>query len=177
MNEPSLADRDELIQRLISDFGSDIWNYIFSLTRNVDLADDLTQDCFVRAYTHLETFRRESTIKTWLLKIARNLVYDQMKSASFTRVAVAPKVPENLGSTSAEQEALKNIVSEEIWRMVLTLPDKLREVLVLHAHHELSVAEVGELLGITQRAVRTRLHRARSMMRTLLKEGGWNGLE
>lgn len=165
------------LDSLIDAYWLDVWNYVFSLTQNIDVSDDLSQECFIKAYTHLYSFRSESTIKTWLLKIARNLAYDYRRSALFRKVILTDKDAANGFVSSAESEALQKIVTEEVWTLVLSLPRNLREVLVLHGHHQLSVVEISDVLQINERAVRSRLHRARTRMRTLLKEGDIYGVE
>lgn len=165
------------LDSLIDAYWLDVWNYVFSLTQNIDVSDDLSQECFIKAYTHLYSFRSESTIKTWLLKIARNLAYDYRRSALFRKVILTDKDAANGFVASAESEALQKIVTEEVWTLVLSLPRNLREVLVLHGHHQLSVVEISDVLQINERAVRSRLHRARTRMRTLLKEGDIYGVE
>ncbi|WDL95898.1 sigma-70 family RNA polymerase sigma factor [Alicyclobacillus sp. ALC3] len=177
MNQSWSSEPNVQLDSLIDAYWSDVWNYVFSLTQNIDVSDDLSQECFIKAYTHLYSFRSESTIKTWLLKIARNLAYDYRRSALFRKVILTDKDAANGFVSSAESEALQKIVTEEVWTLVLSLPRNLREVLVLHGHHQLSVVEISDVLQINERAVRSRLHRARTRMRTLLKEGDIYGGE
>lgn len=170
MNQSWSSESNAQLDGLINDYWSDVWNYVFSLTQSIDVSDDLAQECFIKAYTHLNSFRSESTIKTWLLRIARNLVYDYRRSALFRRVVVTDREDVDRFVSSAESEAVQKIVTEEVWALVLSLPRNLREVLVLHGHHQLSVGEISDVLQVHERAVRSRLHRARARMRTLLKE-------
>lgn len=177
MNQTWSSEPHGQLDNLIDDYWSDVWNYVFSLIQNTDVSNDLAQECFIKAYTHLDSFRSESTIKTWLLRIARNLVYDYRRSALFRKVVITDKDAVNGFVSSAESEALQKIVNEEVWTLVLSLPRNLREVLVLHGHHQLSVAEISDVLKVNERAVRSRLHRARTRMRTLVKDGDMYGVE
>ncbi|MDF2659624.1 MAG: polymerase subunit sigma-70 [Paenibacillus sp.] len=61
------------LDRLMLDFGKDVWNYAYFLTRDLHASDDISQEVFLRAYRSVKDFRGESTVKTWLLKITRNL--------------------------------------------------------------------------------------------------------
>lgn len=70
---------------------------------------------------------------------------------------------------SAENEVLEHLVKEEVWKAVLRLPTKLREVMVLYSHHQLSVSEIAHLLAIPEGTVKTRLHRARTKISEPLK--------
>lgn len=166
--------RPELIDDWLTLYGSDVWNYVFSLTRRPELTDDIVQDVFVRAYRHMDALRRRSSLRMWLLRIARNAVVDHKRSAFVRRVELTEDVDHGV-YPSAEDEAVQAWTAAQIWSLALTLPMKLREVLVLYAHHQLSVAEIAGTLRISEAAVRSRLHRARQAMTQLLKEGELDG--
>lgn len=177
MNQSWSSEVNIQLDKIIDDYWSDVWNYVFSLTQNIDVSDDLAQECFIKAYAYLDSFRGESTMKTWLLRIARNLVYDYRRSAWFRKVVITDKDAIDGFVSSAESEAIRKMVTEEVWTFVLSLPRNLREVLVLHGHHQLSVAEISDVLQVNERAIRSRLHRARVRMRTLLTEDDIYGVE
>ncbi len=79
-------DKNAALSDIMLTYGEDVWNYAFFLSKNRTLADDVTQDVFVRVYERLYTFRGEASIKTWLLAITRNLVRDHWRSAWIRRV-------------------------------------------------------------------------------------------
>lgn len=149
-------------------YGADVWNYAFFLTRKADLADDIAQEVFVRVYERLYSFRGEAAMKTWLLTIARNLVRDHWRSAWFRRVVpfAAPQRKEQ--TLSAESEAFSRFASDDIWRAVLSLSVKYRETLLLHAHYDMSYAEIAALLKVSEGTVKSRLSRARAKVSELL---------
>lgn len=155
-------------------YGQDVWNFIFTLTRNHTVTDDITQDVFINAYQKMSSFRNESSPKTWLLKIARNLVYDHQRSAFVRKVTLLGWQSFKTSSPSAEHEALTNLVQEDIWTAVLSLPQKLREVLVLYGHYGLTMEEIAQILGISVGTVKSRLHRARQRLEPRLRDGVFN---
>ncbi|MGF7035997.1 RNA polymerase sigma-70 factor (ECF subfamily) [Paenibacillus mucilaginosus] len=166
-------DRSCVLSELMGAYGEDVWNYAFFLTRDHALSDDITQDVFVKVYEKMYSFRGESSVRTWLLAITRNLVRDHWRSAWFRRVIPfgSPKREEH--GPSAESLAVSSLVTEEVWAAVLALPRKLREVLLLHAHHGLSHAEIASLLDLSQGTVKSRLSRARAKVsKELNREGG-----
>lgn len=73
------------IRDLMVRYGEDVRNYAYFLTRRHDWADDIAQEVFVKAYRNIGSFRGESSIKTWLLRIARNTAYSYRKLAFFRR--------------------------------------------------------------------------------------------
>ncbi|HOW45427.1 MAG TPA: sigma-70 family RNA polymerase sigma factor [Candidatus Aminicenantes bacterium] len=123
-------------------------------------ARDLTQETFARAIAHLERDDPES-MQAWLLRIARNGCLDQLRRTRVRGPAlplqehslVSWRTPEDLAG-EAEQIRI-------VRRAVAALPRRLRDVLVMREYGELRHGEIGQALGISQAAVRSRLHRAR----------------
>jgi RNA polymerase sigma-70 factor (ECF subfamily) len=155
-------DKNKILHDLMVAFGQDVWNFAFLLTHQHNLADDIRQDVFVKAYDKLDYFRGESSPKTWLLSITRNTAIDYRRSAFFRKVTLIDYVTDNGTHPSAEKEFLEKQVLADAWKAVMSLPLKLREVIVLYVHHQLSIAEIADLLHISKSAVKVRLHRARN---------------
>ncbi|MFF2093081.1 RNA polymerase sigma factor [Paenibacillus sp. NPDC058174] len=154
--------REQILSDLILAYRNEVWDYALSLTRSPHMADDIAQDVFLAVYEKLHTFRGEASIKTWLLRITRNISFNRRKSSFVRRVLLMKDLPENgSNSPSAEIEAMDNLFSSEAWRLVLQLPVKQREVMVLHAHHSLSHEEIASLLRLPVGTVKSRLHHAR----------------
>jgi RNA polymerase sigma-70 factor (ECF subfamily) len=89
------------VESLVIKYWKDIWNFAFILTNKHDVADDIAQDTFVNAFLSLDSFRGESTVKTWLLKICRNQVINYKKSAFFRKIILDPFVKSYAESSSA----------------------------------------------------------------------------
>ena len=77
----------EDLRALMEHYGEDVWKYAYFLTGDPHLADDIAQETFIRAYRSFHTFRRESSVKSWLLKITRNTAFTAQRRA-FLRKAV-----------------------------------------------------------------------------------------
>lgn len=155
-------DRKTIIADLMNSYGNDVWNYAFSITRKRDLADDITQDVFLKAYRSLFTLRKEGSLKSWLLTITRNTAYDYRRSAFFRKVVLFETIDESASEPSAEEAVMGQYAVSEIWDLVMKLPVKYREVLILYGHHQLAMKEIASMLGITEGAVKSRLFHARS---------------
>lgn len=163
----------ELMQR----YGPEVWNLAFVLTKRRDLADDVSQDVFLAVYRTIGSFRGDSSVRTWLLAITRNTSINHLRSSFVRRVILMERMGERQSGEagpSAEFEALRRSLSNEIWEAVMQLPLKLREVLVLQARHELTVREIAQLLGLPEGTVKSRLSRARLLMNVMREEGGAN---
>ncbi|QAY68512.1 RNA polymerase sigma factor [Paenibacillus protaetiae] len=158
------------LEKLMSAFGQDVWNFAYSLTKNRSMADDVAQDVFLQAYLHAASFRGESSVKTWLLRMTRNISYNYRKSAFIRKVLLVEAVKSRGHAASAEQAFLENEASNEVWIRLLSLPAKYREALLLQAKYELSLTEIAQVLQIPEGTVKSRLFAARKKMSRLLKE-------
>jgi RNA polymerase sigma-70 factor (ECF subfamily) len=169
-------DRNQILRELMQTYGRDVWNFAFSLARRSDAADDITQDTFIKVYQKLDSYRGDASIKTWILSITRNTTYDYQRSAFVRKVTLMDYIFDlTQGSqASAEDEVMEQSVTDEVWQKVLSLPAKYREILVLYAHHHLTIAEISNLLDTSEGTVKSRLHRARKRMNTLYKAGETN---
>ncbi|QGQ94147.1 RNA polymerase sigma factor [Paenibacillus psychroresistens] len=151
-------------------YGEDIWNYAYFITKNHSLADDIAQEVFFKAYKHIATFRGGSSLKTWLLKITRNTALSFLKLAFVRKVSLVGFIFNSGTSPSPESQFFAQFQLDEMWSIVMSLPIKFREVLILHAHYELSMEEISSTLDISIGTVKSRLNRARSKSIKQLKE-------
>jgi len=163
--------RRAALRELMDAYGKDVWNYAFSITRKWDVADDITQEVFLKAFRHLHNFRRVASVKTWLLTITRNTAIDFMRSAFLRKVTLIDRLAERGQLRSAEQEVIEKLAVNETWKQVLALPRKYREVLILFAHYQLSLKEMADVLGVTEGTVKSRLFHARRKMLSLKEKG------
>jgi RNA polymerase sigma-70 factor (ECF subfamily) len=161
---------DISFRSLMEAYGEDVWGYAYSITRNSHQADDIAQDVFLKAYTKIADFRGESSVKTWLLTITRNLSYNLRKSAFIRKVTLVDAVRGRETQRSAESQYLDQAYTNDLWNMVMQLPIKYREVLLLEAKHQLTGKEISNLLSISEGTVKSRLHRARQAVTKSLKE-------
>ncbi|MFD2332590.1 RNA polymerase sigma factor [Cohnella sp. GCM10020058] len=167
----TMANLDPItFEALMNDYGQEVWNYAYSIVKNQNLEEDITQDVFLQVFRHVDSFRKESSIKTWLLKITRNISYNYRKSAFIRKAFLVGNVSLRESSQSAEQAYLANEAANEVWIVVLKLPVKSREILILHAKYQLSISEIAHLLDISEGAVRSRLFAARKKMNARLGE-------
>lgn len=172
--ESGSSERYDLLNSWITEYGSDVLNLAYSYVKNYHVAQDITQDVFLRAYTKMQTFRGDSGVKTWLLSITANRCKDHLRSWRVRHetndlTMQAEVAHQTVDST--EHAAVAALEREELWRVVHRLPVKYREVILLFYQRELSSAEVAQVLGISEATVRTRLHRGRTLMREWM-EGG-----
>ncbi|WP_253735838.1 RNA polymerase sigma factor [Paenibacillus sp. FJAT-26967] len=164
-------DRDQVLADLMAEYGEDVWNFAYFLTRKSHAADDISQDVFLIVYNRLYTFRGESTVKSWLLSITRNKSLNYLKTAFIRKVILVDVLtnrPES--SPSPETVVFDRIASKELWDCVIQLPLKFREVILLHYHYGLPNKEIALLLKISEGTVKSRMYRAKNKLSAMLAE-------
>ncbi len=159
----------DMLEKLMSDYGQAVWNYAYFITKNRSMADDIAQDVFIQAYRSFAGFRRESSMKTWLLRMTRNKSINSVRSAFVRKVLLVDRVKHRSDAASAENEFIETEAVSEVWRCVLELPVKHREVIILHARYELSTEQMAGVLQIPTGTVKSRLHAARRRLSAMLK--------
>ncbi|WP_438434394.1 RNA polymerase sigma factor [Gorillibacterium sp. sgz500922] len=147
--------------RLMKEFGQDVWSYAYFLTRDYHFANDISQEVFLRVYRSFASFRGESSMRTWLLKITRNLSLNYRRTAFFRRVRVQAEVEPGIRSRSAEEEFIEQEIRDELWKVILGLPAGFREVLLLEIRYGFTMKEIAKLTGVSEGTVKSRLSRAR----------------
>jgi RNA polymerase sigma-70 factor (ECF subfamily) len=157
-------------EQLVMKYWNDVWKYAFFMTKKYHLADDIAQEVFIKAFRKLSNFRGETNIKFWLLRITRNQALNEMRSSFFRRVTLMDFISTKDSALSAEGIYLHQESVNDIWDLVLKLPEKYREVLILEGHFDFSITEISQTLGISEGAVKSRIHRARSQINKNFKE-------
>lgn len=155
-----------------------IYRLLRGLFRNDEVADALTQECFLRAYRNRQSYRGESSPETWLFSIALNLARDQMRSrrwAFWRRLLRADDLKPHEAPVqwvdpgpSPEQALAAREEVKALWTAVERLPVRQRTVFLLRFVEEMSLAEIAAVLGISIGAVKVHLHRATGTMRVLV---------
>ena len=158
------------IETLMREYGNDVLRTAYSYVKDRFTAEDIFQDVFIKAYKNLDNFREESGIKTWLIRITINTCKDYLKSAYNRKVVPMMEFKEDSLTSEDDFEEVENKDRDRfVKETVMTLPEGYREVLLCVYYHEMSVAETAESLGIAEGTVKSRLSRARELMKTKLE--------
>ncbi|BBI30945.1 RNA polymerase sigma factor [Cohnella abietis] len=164
-------DKTELYN-LMTQYGDDVRKYAYAITKNREQAKDIAQEVFIKVFHNVGSFKGQSSLKTWLFTITRNLAINEMKSSYMRRIVLFNWVkPQGMGE-SAESVFLGEQSTREIREIIMSLSIKLREVLILTLEHELTMVEIAKLLNISEGTVKSRLHRARKAV-----DNKWKGTE
>ena len=129
---------------------------------------DLMQETYIKAYTHLNQFQNRSSLKTWLSKIMVHECYRKSQKWAFKNVESLEKHPSlfaKLGSTETSNKVMNTELNTVIEKSLLHIPEDYRTVFLLREINRLNVLETAEILDITESNVKTRLSRAKSFLR------------
>lgn len=174
-NEPYKKDemsKEHRLEWLMNEYGQSITRLAYTYTKQQQFAEDIAQDVFIKCYEKLDQFRYESSYKTWLYRITINLCKDRLKSWSFRNVFFTEFFAKwSTSVESPEAELMKRESSQFISEKIISLPIKYREVIILYYYEELTYQQISELLNLNMPTVKSRLYRARLLLKEKL-EGG-----
>jgi len=159
---------------LVELYQRQVYNLCLRMLGSAAAAEDATQEVFVAAYRRIDSFRGGS-FRAWLLRIAANASYDELRRrrsrpASSLEAAQEAGTPIDLPSRAAspEEEALRRELNLHLRRGLATLPPEQRLAVILRDVHGLSYEELAQALGCSQGTVKSRIARGRERMRKYL---------
>ena len=169
----------EDVNTLCSTYRSRIYRYALLSLRDADLAESVTQDCFLKAFKARNEFRGDCSIATWLTRIATNLIRDCTRSRKFqfwktasSTALEAGDIADRLRSPGISPEA-SLVVREKlvkVWDAVDALPDKQRSVFVLRFVEEMELPEIAIAMGLHVGTIKSHLHRGLAAVRKAMEK-------
>lgn len=190
-----LAGEKQLFHTLIGPCERPVYLLLYSLLRNEAEAEDAAQETVIKVYRNLHLFRGESQFRTWVLSIARNEGLGRLRKLATRREdSLDAETDEQTGDyTPAILTSWREIPSEALEqkelgavlrRAIESLPEIYRNIVLLRDIEEMDIRETASALGISEGAVKVRLHRARALLQRELapqlkafapKRKGWFG--
>lgn len=136
------------------------WRYC----RDRGRAEEMAQEAFLRAWSGLSQWRRESSFSTWLFALAANVYRSELKRF-ITETLPLEAVPEPVGPATQHSELAALLSHDAVHRAVLALPLRYREPVVLFYFHEMDLAAAARTMGMPEGTLKARLSRARTLLR------------
>jgi len=157
------------VETLFARHHGEIYAYLVRMLRDADLAADLTQDAFVKAYKNYDTLEKDENARAWLYQIAHRVALDELRRRKIVRMI--PWTGESRGAApSAERLAMDVRLSGPLERALARIPERQRAALLLAELHDLSGLELAEAMGVSHVAARAILTRARESLRRALAD-------
>ena len=139
---------------------SKVYKYLFCLTHDADLTEELTQETFYQAMKGIHNFRGDCKLSVWLCQIGKRLWYRELERRKRELVPLE-EVESTLTSERLEDNYLLNLDKVDMFRRLHELEGKTREVMYLRLTGELSFAEIGEILGESENWARVTFYRGK----------------
>ncbi len=175
--EPPTAEQNAFLERAIDQYGKATYNFAFRLTGNDADARDLTQEAFIRVFRAWRSFVPGTSFLSWVYRIVTNLYRDELrrKKGRFQEEIPEDNAPqEYAGSRPLAVDPIGDYVerqlSEPLSRSLRKLSTEQRQVIILADIEEYSYQEIADIMGCSIGTVRSRLHRARALLRRLVQQ-------
>ncbi len=149
-----------------------LFGFIFHLTGQRELSEDLVQNVFYRMLRYRHTYRGDGEFKAWMYHVARNVVHDEGRvlKRSVVRTTVNEFTENICDTTAADEQVLKKQELAALQKAMEGLNTESREILVLSKFQELKYNEIARILNITEGAVKVRVHRAVCQLKNIFLE-------
>lgn len=159
MNDNSLR-TDEIIEQDLDYYGDMLLRLAYSYMKNMHDAEDILQDVFIQLMKNIGIFESREHKKSWLICVTRNLCRNKLKSSWFKKRDELVELP-----------YYDNYKNDDVLDAVMKLPVKYREVIHLFYYEDYTTAKIAEIIDKKESTVRSLLHRGRSILKDVLKEG------
>jgi RNA polymerase sigma-70 factor, ECF subfamily len=180
--ERTLAGFEDGFRTLVGRHQRSVYNLLVRMLRNPALSEELAQDTFLKAFSHLRTFDPRYKFSNWILRIAHNTAVDALRRRGPQELSIdEPLAPgqvrlDEMLVDPASDEAVRRIEQQDLSRMLDAALDRLRpeyrRAVVLRYQEGLSYEEMADVTGLPIGTVKSNLHRARAEMAALLTRTG-----
>lgn len=172
-----MQSKRQQLGNLYKRYARSLYFYLLRLCDSKQLAEDLTQETFVRATIHLHTYEEEEA-RAWLFKVARNAYLDewrkQQKRRSIPFLSAFSVKKEMISPYGLPEESiLTEERNEQLEELLKYLPEHYHSIIYLREYEEFSYKEISEALQLTVDQVKITLHRARKRLATIADKEGW----
>jgi RNA polymerase sigma factor (sigma-70 family) len=170
--ELNFEDKGELIEQLMTLYVEKVYLLAFSFVKDKGIAEDISQEVFLKCYKYIDNFRGESSLKSWIYRITVNTSLDFLRKKNPKPLFFEEGVLDHFKMSESTETAFLNADrNERLLQTVLMLPIKYREVILLHYFLDIPVTEMAETLKMNTNTVKTRMKRGRDLLKKSLEKG------
>ncbi len=173
--EDTTLDQSAFLERALEQYGNATYTFAYRLTRNEADARDLTQEAFIRVYRAWKSFKPGTSFLSWIYRIVTNLHRDELRRRKGRYHEEIPddNAPQAFGggrplAVQPIDEYVEGYFSEPVSKALQSLTADQRQIVLLADIEECSYQEIAGIVGCSVGTVRSRLHRARGQLRTLV---------
>lgn len=165
----------QAFERIVDEYKNKIFALAYGYTRDQHMAQDLSQEIFIKVYQNIPSFQGQSSFSTWLYRVGKNCCIDWIRK---NRRRMENTILEDGereyvdDGQNPEEDAILNERKEMLYRAIQKLPEKYRTPLMLFHFQDLTYEEIGKVLKIPTKTVATQLYRGKRMLRDELLSKG-----
>ncbi|TGB03656.1 sigma-70 family RNA polymerase sigma factor [Halobacillus salinus] len=164
--------RDEAIEYIMHHYGEVMKRTIYTYVKNHHTTDDLFQEVLILIYRKWDQFNGQSQLKTWAMRIAINRCKDYLRSPLHRIKLVKDQWLDKKDPEQPEDTIIQNEQWQQVAKAILNLPVKYREVMILTFQQNMTQKEIADVTDTPLSTVKTRMQRARHMLREHVNEEG-----
>ncbi|MFA5448470.1 MAG: RNA polymerase sigma factor [Sphaerochaeta sp.] len=146
---------------------------VYHVTNNVDLAEEICQEAFIRFFDKQMSFPSLNDAKYWLIRVSKNLAINHVKRKSRERSMVEKlkQMPTpHANTTDGEKVLMEQETRKQVQEAIEELPEKYRLVIVLKEYSDMDYKQIAQVLNISESNVKVRVYRARKMLESILNQ-------
>lgn len=173
MKKDTYQSAQMVVERLIEDYGQDVLKITYLYVKDQQLAEDIFQEVFYKVMKNYHKFEHLSSEKTWLIRITINTCKDLLRTSWLRRVTTFGTLEEQ-NQTQYEQpfDMTQSESNNELYEMIMKLPQRYKEVILLFYYEDFSYDEMAKILNIPKGTVQSRLARGREKLKKMMEERG-----
>ena len=173
MKKDTYQSAQMVVERLIEDYGQDVLKIAYLYVEDQQLAEDIFQEVFYKVMKNYHKFEHLSSEKTWLIRITINTCKDLLRTSWLRRVTTFGTLEEQ-NQTQYEQpfDMTQSESNNELYEMIMKLPQRYKEVILLFYYEDFSYDEMAKILNIPKGTVQSRLARGREKLKKMMEERG-----
>ena len=153
------------MEKIYEEYFETVNKYLFCLTHNNDISEELTQETFYKAVKKIDTYKGECKMSVWLCQIAKNLWYDQCRKNKKIANVEENDILDNQILNTLEEQVISNDEKISLYKKMQYLDEKTREVMYLRITGELSFKEIGIILNKTENWARVTFYRGKNQLK------------
>lgn len=167
-----LSGRTEQFAYFLDTYGPQVFHLIVRMVGSPEDAEELTQDCFMKAFTHLSSFQENSSFSTWIYRIAYNTATSALRKKEHELLSFDDRMWNSLSDTEVDEtlNTGNEVQIEKLQQALNRLTSDEKALVTLFYEEEKPVTEIAYILHLTENNVKVKLHRVRKKLCTLMKE-------
>jgi RNA polymerase sigma factor, sigma-70 family len=157
------------MNRMMEAYGNDVLRTSYMFLKDYHKAEDAFQEVFIKVFNKYNNFKGECSEKTWIIKITINTCKDILRSAWLRRVHLTDTIMKEDSCSGIEGKIVKSEENKLLFQEVISLKTVYKEVIILYYYQDYDTLQISQILNIAEGTVRSRLYRAREILKTKLE--------